>query len=175
MASISAAIAGKANLVGAETFTRSEQIGHANKAFTRAFRAVFPRKTWLAVSEKLAISERVAKHRLAGSREYSIQEAATMLQSEEGLTFLSALMADATPRWWMAFKQQVAIKDARRLERAARRRLQEAIDADADLTAAISRADSLLQGDEDFHRPQVDALRAIARVPHRAVGSTRKR
>lgn len=175
MGALSVAIGGKANQGGGETFTRSEQNVHPNAALSRVFRALSPRKTWLFVAERLGLSERVAKQRLACDREYSAAEIAVMLQSEEGLSFLSAIMADSTPRWWSAFKQQVAIKDARRLERAARRRLQEAIDADADLTAAIERADSLLVSDADFYRPHADALGALNRAPHRAVVKGRQR
>jgi hypothetical protein len=160
---------GNAKSRGAIGVTRSDQSGALQNAIALAFREVFPRKTWLEIAEWFGLSERGAKHRLAGSREFTADELALMLRSEHGLTFLSAVMADATPRWWVAFKQQVAMKDARRLEAAARRKLQEAIDAEADLSAAISHTDALL--DQDFVRPHSDALRAMGRVRDRAVAA----
>jgi uncharacterized protein YutE (UPF0331/DUF86 family) len=97
---------------------------------------------------------------------------AIMLRSEHGLRFLSAVMADARPRWWVAFKSQAAITNARRHEAAARRSLQEAVDATADLSAAIARTEIL--PDQDFHRGHVDALRTMAGVSDRTMAQTAK-
>lgn len=152
--------------------TRSDRNGALQNSIALVFRQIFPRKTWLEISQFFGLSERGAKHRLAGSREFSAEEIAIMLRSEHGLTFLSAIMADANPPWWVAFRQQVAIKDARRLEAAARRKLQEALDAEADLSATIAYTEAL--SDQDFTRPHADALRAFRRVPDRAVGQTTK-
>jgi len=164
-----AVIGGNAKSRGAVSVTRNDQNGALQNAIALALREVFPRKTWLEVAEWFGLSERGAKHRLAGSREFTAEELALMLRSEHGLTFLSAIMMDAAPRWWVAIRQQVAMKDARRFEAAARRKLQEAIDAEADLSSAISHADALL--DQDFMRPHSDALRAMARFPDRPVAA----
>lgn len=144
-------------------------------AVMRAAQGLWGLKAITILQEITGRSERTVRYWRARRRNLSSDELATLIRSEDGLTFLSAVMADSEPRWWMAFKQQVAIKDARRYERAARRKLQEAIDADADLTAAIERADALLVSDPDFYRPNADAQRAIARVPHRAVAAGSKR
>lgn len=165
------AIAGRNAKPGsAVCVTRNDQNGALQNAIALAFRDIFPRKTWLEIAEWFGLSERGAKHRLAGSRDFTAEEIAIMLRSEHGLTFLSAIMADATPRWWVAFKQQVAIKDARRLETAARRKLQEAIDAEADLSATIAHTEAL--SDQDFTRAHTDALRSFSRLPHRPVDAT---
>ena len=167
-----AIVGGNAKTGSAVSVTRNDQNGALQKAIALAFREIFPRKTWLEIAEWFGLSERGAKHRLAGSREFTAEELALMLRSEHGLTFLSAIMADATPRWWVALSQQVAIKDARRYEAAARRKLKEAIDAEADLSNAISHADALL--DQDFMRPHSDALRAMSRLPDRALAASSK-
>jgi hypothetical protein len=59
--------------------------------------------------------ERVAKHRLAGSREYTIEELqALMLQSENGFEILQVLMAQAEPKWWWWAKRVIATAERRR-------------------------------------------------------------
>jgi hypothetical protein len=67
----------------------------------------------------------------------------------------------------------LAAIDAQRLQRAARRRLREVIDADTALSAEISRTDALLVHDEEFYREQIDARRAAARAPGRPLARKR--
>jgi hypothetical protein len=160
---------GKANLVGAESCTKSPRSVEINLILGRTCRTVFGRKTWSYLTELFGVSERSAKSRLACEREFTADELAVLLRSENGLRFLVAVMGDAQPAWWKTFKGHIALLDARKLQRAAQRRLQEAIDAETDLSAAIARADLL--SDEEFHRPHGDALRSMARIPDRAVAS----
>jgi hypothetical protein len=167
-----AIVGGNAKAGSAVRVTRNDQPGALQKSIVLAFREIFPRKTWLEIAGWFGLSERGAKHRLAGSREFTAEELAIMLRSEHGLRFLSAVMADARPRWWVAFKSQAAITNARRHEAAARRSLQEAVDATADLSAAIARTEIL--PDQDFHRGHVDALRTMGSLPNSAVASASK-
>lgn len=162
-----------ANSGGAETGIQNPGTGNISALIVECAKGISPRKTWGYLVNALGISERVAKHRLAGTREFTVDELAVMLRSERGIDYLVAIMGDAEPAWWSRFKKHVAVAEAARMQRAARRKLQEAIDADADLSAAITRA-AVLQ-DEEFHRPHVDALGAMGRLHDRAVASAAKR
>jgi len=138
-----------------------------------AARSLWPRKTAAELAELTGASLRTAERWLAGERTLSTDALAALIRSERGLDFLVALMADAEPVWWRRVKAYFAAIDAQRLQRAARRRLREAIDADTALSAAIGRADALLVQDEEFYREQGDALRAVARGPHRTLARKR--
>lgn len=59
--------------------------------------------------------------------------------------------------------------DAIRKAAAQDRMVREAKDELTELNARIARLEALLVQDEDFHRPQVDAFRTVARRPHRTV------
>jgi hypothetical protein len=138
-------------------------------------RSLWPRKTAAELAGLTGASLRTAERWLAGERELSTGALAALIRSEHGLDFLVALMADAEPAWWCRAKAYFAAIDAQRMQRAARRRLKEAIDADTELTAAIGRADALLVQDSEFFGPHVDAVRATARVRDRAVAQRTKR
>ena len=145
-----------------------------NGAIIATFRNLFPQHTRKTLARLLGISDGAAHKKLSGERAFSTAELAALIRSEHGLDFLVALMADAEPAWWRRVKAYFAAIDAQRLQRAARRRLREAIDADTELTAAIGRADALLVHDEDFYRPHADAVRAAARVSDRALARKRR-
>jgi hypothetical protein len=136
-------------------------------------RSLWPRKTAAELAELTGASLRTAERWLAGERALSTGALAALIRSERGLDFLVALMADAEPVWWRRVKAYFATIDAQRLQRAARHKLREAIDADTALSAAIGRADSLVVQDEEFYREQADALRAAARGPHRPMARKR--
>lgn len=142
-----------------------------NAAAMRAARAVFPHKTAVHLAQLTGYSQRAVEYWLSGANVLPSDALAALLNSEWGLEFLSAVMV-AQPRWWQRIAAYFAAIDAQRLQRAARRRLREAIDADSDLTASIARAEAALAVcDPDFHRPHLDALGAIAGAPHRAVAA----
>jgi hypothetical protein len=136
-------------------------------------RSVWPRKTAIELATLTGASVRTAERWLAGDRALSADALAALIRSEHGLDFLVALMSGAEPAWWRRVDAYFAAIDAQRLQRAARRRLREAIDADAALSADISRADALLVQDEDFYREQIDARRAAARAPDRPLARKR--
>jgi hypothetical protein len=160
---------GTVQLVGNNRLTR-RSISPA----MRVARSLWPRKTAAELAELTGASLRTAERWLAGERALSTDALAALIRSEHGLDFLVALMADAEPAWWRRAKAYFAAIDAQRLQRAARRRLREAIHADTELTSAIGRADALLVQDEDFYRPHADAVRAAARVPDRAMARKRR-
>jgi hypothetical protein len=121
-------------------------------------RANFPRKTWLRLIEFTGLSERTAKYRMSGQRDFSASELAALLRSERGLDFLAAIMADAEPKWWVMVRSAFKLGAMRRH----RQQLQEAINEAERLGDTLARAETALGVcDEDFHRPQIDALGAI--------------
>jgi hypothetical protein len=138
-----------------------------------AARSLWPRKTAAELAGLTGASLRTAERWLAGERTLSMDALAALIRSERGLDFLVALMADAEPTWWRRVKVYFAAVDAQRLQRAARRRLREAIDADTTLSTAIGRADALLIQDENFYGEHLDALRAAARDPNRTLARKR--
>ncbi len=144
------------NRGGAVTCTQETQIGYLNDALAQVFRKLAPVKTWAAVASVLGLTERVAKHRLSGTRDFTADELAALLRSEDGLSFLSAVMADSQPRWWLIFKNKMRAADIKRQQASMRRELEEAVNEASALETALMVSDS------DFHSPTVDALRSMA-------------
>jgi hypothetical protein len=156
-------------------------------------RAKNPYKTWACVADLFGLKERSAKHRLANSRVYTIEELQALLRSEDGLDYLAALMGDAEPKWWWWAKQVMAVAAIKRrraedeqeilkletsapAEVGARRRIKGALDANRNLKASIDRAETAL----GFRRPDVDradadAVRSKSGASNRAVAQGRRR
>lgn len=197
MSRSSATTADCANLGGAETCTdfpgSCTTVSELQISITNIIRAKNPYKTWAFVADLFGLKERSAKHRLANSRVYTIEELQALLQSEDGLDYLAAIMAGAEPKWWWWAKQVMAVAAIKRrraedeqeilkletsapAEVGARRRIKGALDANRSLKASIDRAETAL----GFRRPDVDsrdadASRAGARAPHRAVAQASRR
>lgn len=139
------------------------------------------------------LKERSAKHRLANSRVYTIEELQALLQSEDGLDYLAALMDDAEPKWWWWAKQVMAVAAIKRrraedeqeilkletsapAEHGARRRIKGALDANRNIKASIDRAETAL----GVRRPDMDGRSANASgsgigTPHRSVAQGGRR
>lgn len=162
-----------ANAGGAVSDLRKANTGSVSFALAEMARAISPRKTWGYLVSLIHANESVAKHRLRGTRRFTDEDIALMLRSERGIDYLVAIMGDAEPAWWTTFKRYTVVDQAAKMQRAARRKLQEAINADADLSAAISRA-AVLQ-DQEFLGPHVDALSTMAGVPNSAVAAATKK
>lgn len=166
---------GKAKKGGAETCTKNVHSVPATEIIANVFKAVFERKAWTVVALHLGLQERAAKHRLAGTREFSIDELRTLLRSEAGIHFLSALMDDARPKWWLGFLANVAAGDARRAIRTQQTKLQEAIDAVETLGGTLARAEAALSvSSADSMRTHPDALRAMARPGHCSMAQAKR-
>jgi hypothetical protein len=143
---------------------------HLNSTIAQCLRAIFPSKTWLRLIELTGLSERTAKYRMSGERDFSASELAALLRSEHGLDFLAAIMADASPRWWVQVQSAFKLGAMRRH----RQQLQEAIHEAERLGYTLARAETALGVcDEDFHRPQTDALGAIRSNMHRPMARKR--
>lgn len=171
MSGASFSAAGKANFRGARSCRATCTIVQSAVAVMHAAQALWGAKAITILQQETGASERTVRYWRAGTRAPSLSEAAPLLRSEDGLAFLAAIMDDAQPLWWRTFKQQLAVADVRRMERAARRRLEEALDADADLAATIDRAEALLMGDADHARRVGHAPRARAGLQDRALAA----
>ncbi|MDI3563535.1 hypothetical protein [Bradyrhizobium sp. Arg816] len=197
MSRSSATTAHCANSGGAGTCTdfsgSCTTVSELQASITSIIRAKNPYKTWAFVADLFGLKERSAKHRLANSRVYTIEELQALLQSEDGLDYLAALMADAEPKWWWWAKQVMAVAAIKRrraedeqeilkletsapAEVGARRRIKGALDANRNLKASIDRAEtSLGLRRPDADRRDADAARAGAGAPHRAVAQAQAR
>jgi hypothetical protein len=104
-----------------------------------------PLKAWAFVADTFSLKERAAKYRLANESSYTIEELQKLFQSENGLSYLHAMMDDAEPEWWFWMKQVMAQAAKRRLAAEA---TQEALQLEAQLppTAAARR---LTKGNAD--------------------------
>jgi hypothetical protein len=190
MATASVTTAALSKNRGAETGIDFSVLGIENSTtplISAILRIKEPSKTWgflcdlMWKTKRVEMSERVAKHRLSGTRDYSGDEIRVLLQSEEGLEFLVALMADAEPKWWWWAKQVMTVASIKRrraedeqeilkletsapAETGARRRIKGALDANRTIKAAVDRAETAL----GFQRPDV-----VGRGDHEAGNGAR--
>lgn len=148
MPTASFALAGLSNSGGAKTCTNYPErctISELQGAITDLIKLQNPNKTWAFVASMFGLKERAAKHRLANNSSYTIEELQALLQSENGLSYLNAMMEEAEPEWWFWTKQVMAQASKRRLAAEA---TQEALQLEAQLppTAAARR---LTKGNAD--------------------------
>lgn len=106
MSSSVLAAAGKSNSRGAQTFTRSHTSVHLTDALMRVAQSIWIRKPVANLIAKTGVSERQAKYLLARKRGISAEALVSLLRSEDGLQFLEAMMGEARPYWWKAFKRK---------------------------------------------------------------------
>lgn len=145
-------------------------------AIVDAVHAAFPEHARKLISTLTGLSAGATKKKLEGDRPFHAEELAAMLRTDRGFELLTAIMADAKPRWWVLCSAFMQVREAQRLQAKARAKIRNAVrsalDADADLTAAITRAEAF--SDPDFMRPHADALRTTAGIFDRTVASTAK-
>lgn len=164
---------------GAETGINFSVLGiglDINAAISKALKIKEHCKTWGFLCDLMndanppvPMTERKAKHRLAGSREYTVQELQAMLQSDDGFEILQVLMAQSEPKWWWWAKRVIATAERRRqaaeldqeilqLETSrppdvsGRRRIKGDLDARTTLGKAFARKETAL----GFLRPDQD-------------------
>jgi hypothetical protein len=176
MTTMNATMDVSANRAGDRTCTNDAPMCTINSSIISFVKDLVRCKTWAFLHEKLGISERTAKHRLAGTREFTAAELAVLLRQERGRELLVAIMGDAEPAWWVDFQRQMTINGARKKAARLQRELEETIHAVDENTATLARIETALAvSDEAFHRPHIDALRSVAGVSHRAGASPAKR
>jgi predicted transcriptional regulator len=123
----------------------------------------------------LGATLKTARNRVEAERKFTIDDLAAMLHSEHGWEVVAAIMAEAPqpPRWWRMCASVMGAADARKMQIAAKRKmnkaLEDALDADRDITDAIERAEAFAVHDEEFTRAVHHASRERTGVPHRAV------
>jgi len=180
MAQAYAGASGSPNQRGAETGSDFSVLGinsNVNRTISELLRIKEPRKTWgflcdlLFRTSRIEMTERVAKHRLAGTRDYTVEELQALLRSDEGLDFLVAVMGDARPAWWVWMTKVMTLAAVRRrqaedaqeilrletsepVETGSRRRIKRALDADARISAAVARAETTL----GFQKPDMGRM-----------------
>lgn len=169
------------NLGGAKTGTRITQSGTISSVIALRLKEIFPDKTWTYLCELLGVKERVAKHRLAGSRDFSAEDLAKILHSECGYEVLAALMATAPnkPLWWRICAPLMRLADVKKMEAAQERIignvLKDSLDARSSITAARQRAEAVAIHDPEFHSHTLDALRGMDGVPNRTMAQAKGR
>lgn len=167
MRAASAALALKANLGTAKDCGRDRRAVQLNAAVMQKARVLFPNKTAMHLVDITGYSERACEYWLSGNAKIPADALAMILRSEWGLEFLEVLMDGSPAPWWRKLAAYFATITAISLQKAARRKMQEAFDADAEL-------DALLIQDEAFYRPHVDAVRNVARPQGRPVARGRR-
>lgn len=163
------ATAGNANSGSAETALKKLEPGAISFHLARLLRGIYPRKTWRYLGMLIGTTQRVSKHRLAGTRSYSVEEVALLLRTEHGRGVLAVLMGQARPKWYAQFIQQHSIAETKRKLAAASAEL-DAINADIERAETAGRI-----GGENFLRPDVDGLRQTFGAENRAVDQTKRK
>lgn len=153
--------ANSANLGTAGNCGTSRRKLRSNVRLVAAAREVFPIKTALQLAEITGYPLRTVEAWLTGSVKIPTDAFVALLHSEHGRHFLAGVMADAEPRWWVKLKAFFNALDIMTMQRATRRKLKEALDADA----AFAIPHSTLFQDEEFYSAQPSP----ARQSHRAV------
>ena len=94
-----------ANLGTAARFGKRETLcGHWDRIHT-AITAVFPVKTAANMSAVTGLTPRACEYFLSRRTGLSSDAVVALLASEEGLTYLTALLGDAKPTWWKKLKR----------------------------------------------------------------------
>lgn len=151
-----------------ESFPKDRKFLRSNSAVIAAYRARYPVKTavWLHIDTGAPI--RTCEYWLEKDRLPS-EAIWALLQTDMGINYLVAGMSAMRPNLpsWFTWLLKLGLTASVLRRRAADRRLLEkTLGADRDLAAAIARTEAALAvSDEDFHRPYVDALRAMGGVP----------
>lgn len=129
-----------------------------NADVMRKSRDVFPVKTSHHLADITGYSVRACERWLSERVVIPGDALASLIQSEWGREFLSAVMTDNTPRWWLQLKAWIGAVDFAAAERKQRRKLRELLD---DANQSPGAAALLLQ-DEAFYSGQPYPVRPLA-------------
>lgn len=163
-----AAAPAKANPGTDQCVGHFRQDGRLNSLLMRVAHTLWPTKTASEIASRTGVSVRTAERWIGGQRYMSALHFVRLLRCEEGIHFLVAGMTDAVPAplWLNNVRRAHSLGSLRRQKA----KLDEAIHEFESLGDDIARAEAALRfRDEDFHRPDIDALRALGRVPRRPV------
>jgi hypothetical protein len=137
---------------------RTRRGSRLNADVMRKSRDVFPVKTAHHLADITGYSVRACERWLSERVVIPGDALASLIQSEWGRDFLSAVMTDNTPRWWLQLKAWIGAVDFAAAERKQRRKLRELLD---DANQAPGAAALLLQ-DADFYSGQPYPVRPVA-------------
>ncbi|WP_205769515.1 hypothetical protein [Microvirga sp. KLBC 81] len=86
------------------------------EAVVAVARRLWPSKTAVNLSSRAGVTHRAAEFWLAQGTGMSADALAELLRSDAGREILEALMGDARPSWWPAFKADLVFADLERRE-----------------------------------------------------------
>lgn len=162
--------------VSARSGATIPQAGEISRSIINTIKQMYETPA-IVLGRWLNVTDKQAKRKLNGERELSADEIATLIRSEQGFHIVAAIMGDATPEWWRLCSVLMDAAEIKKMQIVAQRRiakqLRGAIDADAELTAAIARSEALAFHDPEHMRPHLDALRSMAGLSDRAVAPTK--
>ncbi len=148
----------------------ANKMGPNHYALVNKIKDLFPRDTVKCLAAWLKISTETARHRIKGSREFSLDDVTELLRAEQGFEILKALMsrAERKPQWWLACEPLMDLADAEILVAEARRRKDAVIKKrtgviDA-LETEIRRAQTLAIHGQEQAGVHADALRSMGRM-----------
>ncbi|HXJ02904.1 MAG TPA: hypothetical protein VNH44_16915 [Micropepsaceae bacterium] len=159
MAGLSATTADCARIETAGSCGRSRKKLRSNVLIFDRARELFPTKTALQLVEITGCPLRTVESWMEGSVKIPSDALVDLLRSDYGREFLSAVMADATPRWWLQLKAFFGAIDLAVAQRIHRRKMKALLDAD--FASQIPHA-ALFQ-DEDFYGAQPAPPRSMHR------------
>lgn len=167
MATVLAIASGKAKIGSAVSGIKNAGTGNTHAALIQTAKAISPVKTWGYLAGLLQIRDRVAKHRVAGTRTITADEIAALLRSEHGIHFLVAIMDDARPKWWRTLLRMGVLGGIERRRESDLQLLRKVAHVANETAAELPAA--LMVQDEEFYGPVFDALDAVARAPNSPV------
>ncbi len=160
------------------------QVGAINDAIIRIIKELYPADTVKTLAGWLHMTVKTAKNRLAGEREFTLDEVSELLASEHGFRVLTTIMETASlrpgyraPDWWAVCEPLMDLADAERLCAAVRRRTDKAIRKREDVVDALELEIRRTQA-MAIHNPaqagvRLDALRSYAGAENRVVARRR--
>jgi hypothetical protein len=172
--------AGKANLAPTKTGGIAPVVRGLQSLTSEFLKRNFPEDTYALIARLMGLrTKKTAENRITGARGFNENEVASLICSELGARYITALM-DAIPEeqwpdWYRIHRPLMELADAEKLIAAARSKTAKAIrrtvDADDQVSAAIRRAQALSVQDPEFHSGTLAALGAIAGVFHRPMAA----
>lgn len=172
------------NQGSAKTCTQNPQkctVSPLQAAITEIIKRRFPKgmKPWAQLCDWFDLKERAAKHRLANSASYTIEELQILIKRDDGFEILEALLEDSKPRWWSMIEQTMTLARARHHQEIARQEVL-TLDSTPLLTPArrqtnrISNADRQLSDSRAAQETTLGFLLANESGPsHRALAQAK--
>lgn len=100
----------------------------------RAAQSLWPRKTAAELSVRTGISHRACEYWMERKSGMSAESLARLLRTDDGFQILEAIIGDAKPVWWRAFKRQVRRAELRRQQAALAKEIEDNEQSEFDLT-----------------------------------------